>query len=405
MQDAASTIARQLAQDEQATRIYKLLTYVSEGAWVGDISSPNEAMIHRVLSQLLEQFPDLTLLRSYFHTSINTLSKPAEYSQIADTILEAIFLDRGGEDPTTTFLRVVSPPNPQVHPQTTLYSTIAAKLPQLPNQIRLKKLALCAARSIWEGDVAKLEAMSWVDLTKMIHQRHATHQELKKGLQQVVSQLSKPIEYNVLAETLIDNLQALYQVPIVQVPTNTAQLNPTPSLTSNLNSSKTSSKTESLVNFNEIRRDTHGPMPADIIPPSSWSDGTGISMVESIDSVVFDLHFDIMKLANPLRLKHLLLILVNGIEPEDAIEGMTLRQQSMIPLLATAFRLHRKPEILAIKLREIARKLPDTDEYETTIEAMMRAFKMRSASTSQVSTTPKRIPPDESTIVINPLNR
>jgi hypothetical protein len=401
MQDAASTIARQLAQDEQATRIYKLLTYVSEGAWVGDISSPNEAMIHRVLSQLLEQFPDLTLLRSYFHTSINTLSKPAEYSQIADTILEAIFLDRGGEDPTTTFLRVVSSPNPQVNPQTTLYSTIAAKLPQLPNQIRLKKLALCAARSIWEGDVAKLEAMSWVDLTKMIHHRHATHQELKKGLQQVVSQLSKPVEYNVLAEALIDNLQALYQVPIVEAPVNTAQVNLTPSLAANLSSSKT----ESLVNFNEIRRDTHVPMSANVIPLSPWSDGTGTSMVESIDSVVFDLHFDIMKLANPLRLKHLLLILVNGTEPEDAIEGMTLRQQSMIPLLATAFRLHRKPEILAIKLREIARKLPDTDEYETTIEAMMRAFKMRSAATSQVSTIPKRMPPDESTIVINPLNR
>ncbi len=405
MQDAASTIARQLAQDEQATRIYKLLTYVSEGTWVGDISSPNEAMIYRVLSQLLEQFTDLTLLRSYIHTSVNTLSKPAEYSQIADLILEAIFSDRGGEDPTTTFLRVVSPPNPQVNPQTTLYSTIAAKLPQIPNQIRLKKLALCAARSIWEVDLARLEAISWVDLTKMIHQRHATHQELKKGLQQVVSQLSKPVEYSVLAETLIDNLQALYQVPIVQVPivevpTNAAQPNLTPSLTSNLNSSET----ESLVNFDEIRQDTHFPKPPDVIPPSQWSDDTGTSRVETIDSEMFDLHFDIMKLANPLRLKHLLLILVNGIEPKDAIEGMTLRQQSMIPLLATAFRLHRKPEILGIKLREIARKLPDTDEYETTIEAIMRAFKMRSASTS-VSTTPKRMPFDESTIGISSLNR
>lgn len=401
MQDAASTIARQLAQDQQATRIYKLLTYVSEGAWVGDISSPNEAMIYRVLSQLLEQFPDLTLLRSYIHTSVNTLSKPAEYSQIADIILEAIFSDRGGEDPTTTFLQVVSPPNPQVNPQTTLYSTIAAKLPQLPNQIRLKKLALCAARSIWEVDLARLEATSWVDLTKMIHQRHATHQELKKGLQQVVSQLSKPVEYSVLAETLIDNLQALYQVPIVEVPivevpTNAAH----PSLTSNPNSSET----ESLVNFDEIRRDTHFPKPPDVIPPSPWSDDTGTSRVETIDSEMFDLHFDIMKLANPLRLKHLLLILVNGIEPKDAIEGMTLRQQSMIPLLATAFRLHRKPEILGIKLREIARKLPDTDEYETTIEAIMRAFKMRSAATS-VGTTPKRMPFDESTIGISSLNR
>ena len=393
MQDATATIARQLAQDEQATRIYKLLTYVSEGAWVGDISSPNEAMIYRVLDQFLKQFTDLTLLRSHLHASVNTLSKPAEYSQIADTILEAIFLARGGgEDPTTTFLRVVSP---LANPQTTLHTTIAVQLSQLPNQIRLKKLAFCAAQSIWEGDVAKLEAMSWVDLTKMIHQRHITRKELKKGLQQVVSRLSKPIEYSLLAETLIDKLQALYQIPNQNPIEGVSAIVPAElSLAPILNNSEA----ESLANSDEVSRDTHVPRSADVIPPSPWSDGTGSSMVEAIDAAVFDLHFDIMKLANPLRLKHLLLILVNSIEPEDAIEGMTLRQQSTIPLLATAFRLHRKPEILAIKLREIARKLPDSDEYETTIEAIMRAFKMR-LSSPQVGTTPKRIPAESESIV------
>ena len=387
MQDAAATIARQLAQDENATRIYKFLTYVSEGAWVGDIASPNEAMIYRVLDQIFEQFPDLTLLRSHLHISVNTLSKPAEYSQIADTILEAIFLVRGGEDPTTMFLGVVPPTNPQVNPQTTLYTTISSRLVLLPNQIRLKKLAFCAAQSVWEGDVAKLGAMSWIDLIKMMHQRHATPQDLKKGLQQVVSRLSKPIEYSFLAEKLIDHLQALYQVTIVETHPIVAELNLTP----NLNSSEA----ESLANFDEVGRDTHVTKPNDVIPPSPWNNDTGSSMVETIDSVVFDLHFDVMKLANPLRLKHLLLMLVNNIEPEDAIEGITLRQQSTMPLLATAFRLHRKPEILAIKLREIARKLPDSDEYETTIDAMMRAFKVRSASISEVGTTIKRMSADE----------
>ena len=391
MQDAAATIARQLAQDENATRIYKFLTYVSEGAWVGDIASPNEAMIYWVLDQIFEQFPDLTLLRSHLHISVNTLSKPAEYSQIADTILEAIFLVRGGEDPTTMFLGVVPPTNPQVNPQTTLYTTISSRLVLLPNQIRLKKLAFCAAQSVWEGDVAKLGSMSWIDLIKMMHQRHATPQDLKKGLQQVVSRLSKPIEYSFLAEKLIEHLQALYQVTIVETHPIVAEPNLTPSFTPNLNSSEA----ESLANFDEVGRDTHVTKPNDVIPPSPWNNDTGSSMVETIDSVVFDLHFDVMKLANPLRLKHLLLMLVNNIEPEDAIEGITLRQQSTMPLLATAFRLHRKPEILAIKLREIARKLPDSDEYETTIDAMMRAFKVRSASISEVGTTIKRMSADE----------
>ncbi len=386
MQDAAATMARHLAQDEEATRIYKLLTYVSEGTWAGGILSPSEAMIHRVLGQLLNQFSDLTLLRSHLHASVNTLNKPAEYSQIADTILETISLVRGSsDDPTTMFLDIVVPvPN---HP-TPLYTTMAAQLRQLPNQIRLKKLAFCAAQSIWEGDMIKLESMNWVELSKMVHQRHTTRKGLKKGLQQVVSRLSKPAEYSLLADTLIDNLDALYQVPIAETRASSADdLNLIPNV-------KTS-RAESLADLEEANGDTHvcGPAPAAIVASPWGDDDMGKSIVEAIDCVVFDLHFDIMKLANPLRLKHLLLILVNSIEPEDAIESMTLRQQSTIPLLAVAFRSYRKPEILAIKLREIARKLPDPDEYETTIEAMMRAFKVRSsASTPDVGTTPKRIP-------------
>jgi hypothetical protein len=80
---------------------------------------------------------------------------------------------------------------------------------------------------------------------------------------------------------------------------------------------------------------------------------------------------------------------------------MDLRQQTTIPLLSTAFRLHRKPEILAIKLREIARKLPDPDEYEGTIESILRAFKLRSVAQAnkEATTSPKRLPLIESPVV------
>lgn len=394
MQDASATIARQLAQDDQAKRIYKLLIYVSEGAWVGEIASPSEAMMNRALFQVLQQFSDYGQLRSHLHASVNTLSKPAEYSEVADTILETIAQVHGvsGDDPTTTFLKIL--PELKLPTENSIYAPIAAHLTPLPNQTRLKKLAFCVAQSVWEGDVAKLDAMSWLNLTAMLHQRYSQELEIVQAFQQVVSRLSKPIEYGLLAETLLEALRPLYEVAPAETPATFIPGSLEPVV--------------GKVAEDEFEQasETEEPFPLayqtlDVIPPSPWSDGKSAVLVESIDSVIFDLHYDIMKQSNPLRLKHLLLILVNSLEPEDAIDGMDLRQQTTIPLLSTAFRIHRKPEILAIKLREIARKLPDPEEYEGTIDGILRAFKLRAVSkANDIATSPKRLPLEEELPVV-----
>ena len=149
---------------------------------------------------------------------------------------------------------------------------------------------------------------------------------------------------------------------------------------------------------------TQGPL-TEQLPTAPWSEddgiGSGNGIIESIDSVIFDLHYDILKQANPLRLKHLLLMLIHNLNPDEAIDGLNLRQQSTMPLLAVTFRLHRKPEILAIKLREIARKLPDSEEYEGTIESILRAFKQRTVTLSQdgISSPHRRVASNEASIV------
>jgi hypothetical protein len=392
MQDASATIAYQLAQDDQAKRIYKLLIYVSEGAWVGDISAPSEVMMKRGLHQVLQQFPDYGKLRSHLHASVNTLSKPAEYSEVADIILETIAQVHGvsGDDPTTTFLRVL--PELKLTPENMIYAGIAAHLATLSNQIRLKKLAFCVGQSVWEGDVAKLEAMSWLDLTTLLHQRYPQNAEVVQAFQQVVSRLSKPIEYSLLAETLIHAIAPLY--PSDEIAPETLPETFTIAIPESLEPAETPDKPEQPEQQPQVDEEFKLAYDTvDVIPPSPWGDSKGVVLVESIDAVIFDLHFDIMKLSNPLRLKHLLLILVNSLEPEDAIDGIDLRQQTTIPLLSTAFRIHRKPDILAIKLREIARKLPDPEEYEGTIDGILRAFKLRTvAQTPQAATSPNRLP-------------
>ncbi len=398
MQDASAVIARQLAHDDQAKRIYKLLIYVGEGAWVGEIALPSEAMMNRGLCQVLQQFSDYGQLRSHLHASVNTLSKPAEYSEVADLILETIAQVHGvsGDDPTTTFLRIL--PELKLTPENSIYTPIAAHLTPLPNQIRLKKLAFCVAQSVWEGDVAKLEAMSWVGLMAALHQRYSQELELTQAFQQVVNRLSKPVEYGLLAEILITAIRPLYEVVSAETPAPFIPAILEASVDRVIESNVAAGKSKQTIETPEELPLGHQML--DAIPPSPWRDGKAAVLVESIDSVIFDLHYDIMKQSNPLRLKHLLLILVNSLEPEDAIDGIDLRQQTTIPLLSTAFRIHRKPEILAIKLREIARKLPEPEEYEGTIDGILRAFKLRTvAQANETTTSPKRLPLVESPVV------
>ena len=83
-------------------------------------------------------------------------------------------------------------------------------------------------------------------------------------------------------------------------------------------------------------------------------------------------------------------MLTLNMDAQEALQSRTLRQESTLPLLATAFRLHRKPEILTIKLKEIARKLPTPEEYDGAIDAIVRAFKTRSQPDRQ---EPDRIVP------------
>jgi adenylate cyclase len=397
MQDAAANIARQLAQDDQARRIYKLLIYVSEGAWVGEIAPPSEAMIQRGLRQILQQFSDFAHLRSHIHASVNTLSKPAEYSEVADIILEAIAQAHGGsvDDPTTTFLRVL--PDLSIAPEKQVYPTIATQISALPNQLRLKKLAFCVAYSVWEGDATKLDALSWVDLARALHQRYERPSDLTQAFQQVVNRLSKPIEYSLLSENLLAVLSGLYQVASAET---VANFIPDPLKGGLFNEVITHEViSEDPIHVSSI---TQGPL-TEQLPTAPWSEGNSVGngIIESIDSVIFDLHYDILKQANPLRLKHLLLMLIHNLDPDEAIDGLNLRQQSTMPLLAVTFRLHRKPEILAIKLREIARKLLDSEEYEGTIESILRAFKQRSVTLSQdgISSPHRRVASNEASIV------
>ncbi len=364
MQDISVALARQYAEDEQSKRIYKLLLYICEGIWEAEVNTPTEMAMLGLVRQLLNQFPDRTILTTHLQTSVNTLSKPAAYSQIADFIIETIALLEGtssGTENSTAFLRTPTVPNrtAEAYEIERRVNLITETLIQQPKRDRIKKLLLCVDRSTWENDPSRLEMIPWREILHSLYQQYPQIEILQQATHKVVDHLSKPIEYGIIAQIALQQIQPLYQ-----------PLNLLPPIDGNSSDSAQPGSSESR---SESRVGPAIDPDLTPIPVTLWKlESTPIS------PHIFDLRHDIIKSGNPLRVKHLLLMLTLGLDAQDALDDRTLRQETTLPLVATAFRLHRKPEILTIKLREIARKLPEPDEYEGAIDAIVRAFKAQS---------------------------
>ena len=383
MQDISAALARQFAEDEQSQRIYKLLLYITDGVWETEVTSPTEMAMLGLVRQLLSKFPDRAILTHHLHASVNTLSKPAAYSQIADFILDTVAYAQGTPlgDATSTFLRSPAQPShtAEAYEIDRRITLITETLTQHPKSNRLKKLMLCVDRATWESDPGHLDAIAWNDILQSLYHQHPHLDRLTAATHKVVDRLSKPIEYAIIAQVALQHLHSLYQ------PLNLLPALPSPPPFS----------AEPIPEEDTVTKPTH-PLPH---PPDRTVDPSDLTPVpltvwkyEStpIASHIFDLRHDIIKSSNPLRVKHLLLMLTLNIDAQEALQTRTLRQESTLPLLATAFRLHRKPEILAIKLKEIARKLPTPEEYEGAIDAIVRAFKTRQQPDRQ---EPDRIVP------------
>ena len=379
MQDISASLARQFTEDEQSQRIYKLLLYITEGIWEAEVTLPTEMAMLGLVRQLLNKFPDRAILTHHLHASVNTLSKPAAYSQVADFILDTVGFVQGTSlsGATSTFLRspAQSSRTAEAYEIDRRIALITETLIQHPKNDRLKKLMICVESSTWESDPSRLEAIAWNDVIQSLYRQHPHLDPLTIATHKVVDRLSKPIEYAIIAQIALQHLHSLYQ-PLNLLPARDSA-SPPPFLEETL-----APPTHPLAPLSSLTHDLNDLTP---VPLTLWKyESTPIA------PHIFDLRHDIIKSSNPLRVKHLLLMLTLNMDAQEALQSRTLRQESTLPLLATAFRLHRKPEILTIKLKEIARKLPNPEEYEGTIDAIVRAFKTRSQPDRQ---EPDRIVP------------
>ncbi|MER3476398.1 MAG: hypothetical protein C4287_07380, partial [Leptolyngbya sp. ERB_1_2] len=142
-----------------------------------------------LIEETRETYPTIEQLRSRLIHQIGMLNKSAEYIPIGQIIL-------------SVFERVY------VQNAATIVTT--PKLDQDVNVCRIKKLLIYICRQYWEADSSVIEQVSTSELIDELMQRYTTLEELRSGLSKSVRTLNKPIEYSLVSEVILRQVEPLY---------------------------------------------------------------------------------------------------------------------------------------------------------------------------------------------------
>ncbi|WP_242041676.1 hypothetical protein [Alkalinema sp. FACHB-956] len=339
-----SAIARRLAQAPHATRILKLLVYLCRNVWPTQPAQFQGLDMAVLVEELRQCYPRLPSLQSRVHQVVNTLSKPIEYSQVAEFFLDCVQdlyeLQVTTLDAEETILGLPGQMSASSQSPIELFqkqAQIGQLLDRHPQQLRLKKLMLCVIHRTWETDPDKLAAIQFTRIVDDLWRIHNTFPELQAAFNRIVQHLSKPIEYQPIADTALQHLSALYG----------------DMLTVEALGQSSTSAASAVVNHTLPTPPTH--------------------------LLFYDFRQEMMKVANPLRTKVLLAALLHPDRPElvahSTVDYAQLRALSLGHLLEQLFNTYKnRVDFLVIKLRNEAEKLPDTAEYEAIIEALVKQF-------------------------------
>jgi hypothetical protein len=281
MPDASALIARQLEQHTHAVRIKKLLLYACKDWWESDSARLSVISLEQLVGEIRQAYPTLEQLRSRLTHLVGTLNKSADYQFVAKTItakLSALYPaedcspgnEGTGESDREESTQFISPNLPETQ-LTTPYTKIAKVLSQHVQLSRIKKLLICVCRRYWEANPYVIEQTLLSDLLSELTQLYSTPDRLRAGLAAAVKTLNKPMEYALVAETILQAVEPLYASPSAD--------------------QDTKSRTDEQ--------------------PAPLSNGAQESFPVKEDLIdLFDVRLEIFKYANPLRAKILLFSLV-----------------------------------------------------------------------------------------------
>ncbi|MBW4695220.1 MAG: adenylate/guanylate cyclase domain-containing protein [Lyngbya sp. HA4199-MV5] len=380
---AIDALYAQLAAELEATgngiRVKKLAFYVCRRRWEHEQRQLEAIRLQDLIAELHQSMPTLERLTIAIDSFVQTLSKQAEYSLIANAITSKLkrLYDASAQDsavaaqpqPPQALAPLDAAPAPLAAEPTAPYAAIAHSLELDPNLLRIKKLLLYVCSRQWETDTAKLEQLSLENLLQNVHQMTRTVEQLETAIHAVVKTLNKQDEYRTIAQTIAQALRPLY--PGYQV---------APALPPH-NEAETVFEAIEIEGAVEVENQVEAQESAQVAINAAPQQ----SQVSPLN--LFDFRLGIMKYANPLQAKMLLFSALH--EPFDFTHQAwsTLKQHDLDGLLRHLLSLCKTYTDLEACLFAAARRSPEPEATVQTAEAVikcLRAYYLYSSSTQRL---------------------
>lgn len=213
----AETI-RTLEQNKNFPRIKKLLVYICKNVWESDPDRLASVNLRNLLHELRRSAPTPERLEQFLDAAVKTLSKPAEYAQVANIIVAEVTKlytnlqqqQKSGHAISQPVTDAIAPLYPPANRSNAVYEQVAQELEQTGNQVRIKKLMYYVCRRRWENDPNALNSLRLQDLVAELHQRVPTLDQLRNTLREFIQTLSKQAEYTLVGNAIISKLQRIY---------------------------------------------------------------------------------------------------------------------------------------------------------------------------------------------------
>jgi adenylate cyclase len=211
-------IANRFEQNQNHSRIKKLIFYVCRNRWENDSATLNHLNLESLIQEFLELAQTFDQLKEKLERVVKTLSKKIEYTLIANDILRGVSSFYALDNPSSPSLLIGTETSTHIihrndvahHELESDYQNVALALDEHSDQLRIKKLLFYVCRRQWESVPQQLDKVATADLLQELQHQAPTSEQMHGLIDRFVQTLNKRAEYVLVAQQLTAQLAPLY---------------------------------------------------------------------------------------------------------------------------------------------------------------------------------------------------
>lgn len=375
-------IVKQLEYEQDVVRIKKLVYCACQDSWENDVRVLNNYHFQDLIPKLIKLYPNINQLSNQLYSITNNLSRPVVYSVVAGKLIN--YLAQLYQEPNLGKQLFNNDYTTNNFDKT--LELVVAELEQDPEFYRIKKIIICAYTSKWPSASQIAHEVSLKESIQATLQIYPTIEKFSQAICSIVSSLSKPVIYAGVAQTIICQVDRLYNQPVnytdtvvelaetlelldrFALPLEAQELEP------DNNTSITKSYSDSPVTELKSRKNDSSEQTELVVKPKSSSSKNlpNINKLK-VSYNPFDLRLSIIKSTNPLRAK--ILIFSTLYRPfKGGQDWLAIKDYELDDLLLSLFYKYQNFPELESQLYRTIDLLHEPDEYHQVAGAIMQSM-------------------------------